>query len=588
MSTANIEVEIGRVVYTQWLNDAGGIEADLTITRTGEQEFLVVTSAVCQTRDLAWLRRAIEAQDDARCTVTDVTSGLAMLGLMGPHSRPLLEQLSGADLSNAAHPFGRSREIEIGYARVRASRITYVGELGWELYVSSECVADVYERLLEAGEPLGLKHAGYHAMAACRVEKGYRIGATTSPMRIRRSNRDSASRLPGTSPAAFADARRCCGNARPPALPKRLVQVRLEGDAANRRRLLYHEEPIVRDGRIVGSIKSGAFGHRVGQVARHGLRRARRGRERGMARVGPLGSRGRLRAPSGPRSAAGLVRPGQSRREQVRAAMKTQAAVVIIGGGAVGCSALYHLTQLGLRDAVLIERDELTAGSTWHAAGNCPNFTTSWNLMKLQRYSTNLYASLAARVGYEINYHITGSLRLAHTPARVDEFRHVVSQARAQGMHFELLSPAQLREHNPFLNTDGLLAGLYDPYDGDIDPAQLTQALAKGARDGGAEVYRNTRVTAIERNAPAASGSSIPTAARSLRESHQRRRLPRRRGCGDGRRLPADRDALPPIPRDRGYSGTRGARRRAPAAAARSGRQLLPAPGAPQPAARPL
>ena len=181
--------------------------------------------------------------------------------------------------------------------------------------------------------------------------------------------------------------------------------------------------------------------------------------------------------------------------------MKTQAAVTVIGGGAVGCSALYHLTQLGVRDAVLIERDELTAGSTWHAAGNCPNFTTSWNLMKLQRYSTSLYASLAARVGYEINHHITGSLRLAHTPARVDEFRHVVSQARAQGMNFELLSPAQLLEHNPFLSTEGLLAGLYDPYDGDIDPAQLTQALAKGARDAGAEVYRNTRVTAIERNA---------------------------------------------------------------------------------------
>jgi len=181
--------------------------------------------------------------------------------------------------------------------------------------------------------------------------------------------------------------------------------------------------------------------------------------------------------------------------------MKTQAQVVVIGGGAVGCSALYHLTLLGMTDAVLIERDELTAGSTWHAAGNCPNFTTSWNLMKLQRYSTSLYAALSARVGYDINYHITGSLRLAHTPERVDEFRHVVSQARAQGMEFELLSPAELLKHNPFLTTDGLLAGLHDPYDGDIDPAQMTQALAKGARDNGAEIYRNTRVTSIERSA---------------------------------------------------------------------------------------
>jgi dimethylglycine dehydrogenase len=125
--------------------------------------------------------------------------------------------------------------------------------------------------------------------------------------------------------------------------------------------------------------------------------------------------------------------------------MKTHAEVVIIGGGSVGCSALYHLTQLGVRDAVLLERDELTAGSTWHAAGNCPNFSTSWNLIKLQRHSTKLYSQLGARVGYDMNYHITGSIRLAHTADRVDEFRHVVSQARAQGIEFEMLSPAEIR-----------------------------------------------------------------------------------------------------------------------------------------------
>ena len=179
--------------------------------------------------------------------------------------------------------------------------------------------------------------------------------------------------------------------------------------------------------------------------------------------------------------------------------MKTHAQVVVIGGGAVGCSALYHLTQLGVTDAVLLERDELTAGSTWHAAGNCPNFSTSWNLIKLQRHSTRLYSELAARVGYEINYHITGSVRLAHTADRVDEFRHVVSQARAQGIEFDMLTPAEITAHHPFLKTDGIIAGLYDPFDGDIDPAQLTQALAKGARDAGAQVHRNTRVTAITR-----------------------------------------------------------------------------------------
>jgi dimethylglycine dehydrogenase len=181
--------------------------------------------------------------------------------------------------------------------------------------------------------------------------------------------------------------------------------------------------------------------------------------------------------------------------------MKSHAQVVVIGGGAVGCSALYHLTQLGVSDAVLLERDELTAGSTWHAAGNCPNFSTSWNLIKLQRHSTLLYTQLAQRVGYEINYHVTGSIRLAHTADRVDEFRHVVSQARAQGIEFEMLGPEQIRARHPFITTDGIRAGLYDPHDGDIDPAQLTQALAKGARDGGAQIHRQTRVTALERTA---------------------------------------------------------------------------------------
>ena len=179
--------------------------------------------------------------------------------------------------------------------------------------------------------------------------------------------------------------------------------------------------------------------------------------------------------------------------------MKTHARVVIIGGGAVGCSALYHLTQLGVTDAVLVERDELTAGSTWHAAGNVPTFSTSWNLLKMQRYTTRLYADLARRTGYDINYHVTGSIRLAHTRDRLDEFKHIAAQARAQGTEFEILSPAQTAARHPFIRIDGLLAGLWDPYDGDIDPAQMTQALAKGAREKGAEIYRNTKVTAIER-----------------------------------------------------------------------------------------
>jgi 4-methylaminobutanoate oxidase (formaldehyde-forming) len=264
LSTADVDVAVGRIVYTQWLNERGGIEADLTISRLAEQEFLVVTSAICQTRDLAWLRRRLEARDSAHCTVTDVTAGVAMLGVMGPCSRELLETLSGADLGNGAHPFGVSRELEIGYARVRASRITYVGELGWELYIPGEQVLDVYERLLEAGARFGLRHAGYHAMAACRVEKGYRhwshdIGDEDTPLEA-----GLAFTVAWDKAGGFTGRQALLAQRERKLLPKRLVQVMLR-DASADAPLLYHEEPILRDGRIVGSIRSGAWGHRVGR-----------------------------------------------------------------------------------------------------------------------------------------------------------------------------------------------------------------------------------------------------------------------------------------------------------------------------------
>lgn len=264
LSTADIDVAPGRIIYTQWLNDRGGIEADLTITRIAEDEYMVVTSAICQTRDLAWLRRHIASDGELRCWVTDVTAGIAMLGIMGPNSRSLLETVSGADLSNAAHPFGRSREIEIGYARVRASRITYVGELGWELYISAEHCLDVYERLLAAGEAFGLRHAGYHAMASCRIEKGYRhwshdIADEDTPLESGLGFTVAWDKAGGFLGREALLAQRDRG-----ALPRRLVQVMLVEDAPATP-LLYHEEPIVRDGLIVGSIKSGAFGHRLGK-----------------------------------------------------------------------------------------------------------------------------------------------------------------------------------------------------------------------------------------------------------------------------------------------------------------------------------
>ena len=179
--------------------------------------------------------------------------------------------------------------------------------------------------------------------------------------------------------------------------------------------------------------------------------------------------------------------------------LPTTARVVIIGGGVVGASSLYHLALKGWTDCVLLEKNELTSGSTWHAAGNVPTFSTAWSLMHMQRYSTELYRDLAERVGYPMNYHVTGSIRLAHTSERMREFERARGMGRYQGMAIEVCSGADLRDRYPFLETHDLAGGLYDPHDGDIDPAQLTQALAKGARDLGATIVRFCPVTGVRR-----------------------------------------------------------------------------------------
>ncbi|MDZ4086755.1 MAG: FAD-dependent oxidoreductase [Tabrizicola sp.] len=172
------------------------------------------------------------------------------------------------------------------------------------------------------------------------------------------------------------------------------------------------------------------------------------------------------------------------------------ARVVIIGGGAVGASALYHLAKAGWTDALLLEKNELTAGSTWHAAGNVPTFSSSWSIMNMQRYSANLYRGLGDAVGYPMNYHVTGSVRLGHSRERLQEFRRVAGMGRYQGMDLDILSPEEIRSRYPFVQTHDLTGALYDPYDGDIDPAQLTQALATGARKMGARIERFCPVTA--------------------------------------------------------------------------------------------
>ncbi|MFY0646571.1 GcvT family protein [Sulfitobacter geojensis] len=178
----------------------------------------------------------------------------------------------------------------------------------------------------------------------------------------------------------------------------------------------------------------------------------------------------------------------------------TTARVVIIGGGVVGTSTLYHLAKAGWKDCVLVEKNELTAGSTWHAAGNVPNFAGSWAVMNMQRYSAAMYRTLGEDVDYPMNYHVTGAIRLAHTKERMQEFEKVASMGRYQGLQMDICTPAELKEHNPFMETHSLAGGLWDPLDGDIDPAQLTQALAKGAREAGGRIERFCPVTGVDRD----------------------------------------------------------------------------------------
>ncbi|MEM7545259.1 MAG: FAD-dependent oxidoreductase [Pseudomonadota bacterium] len=178
----------------------------------------------------------------------------------------------------------------------------------------------------------------------------------------------------------------------------------------------------------------------------------------------------------------------------------TTARVVIIGGGAVGASSLYHLAKMGWTDCVLLEKNELTAGSTWHAAGNCPNFSSSWAVLNMQRYSLEMYRTLADDVDYPMNYHVTGALRLGHTKERMQEFERVASMGQYQGLQLDMLTPGEAKDMYPFLETHDLAGALWDPMDGDIDPAQLTQAMAKGARDLGANIQRFCPATGVSKN----------------------------------------------------------------------------------------
>ncbi|MEX3814894.1 FAD-dependent oxidoreductase [Paraburkholderia sp. BR13439] len=251
----DVAVPPGTTVYTGVLNERGNYESDVTLTRLADDQYLIVTGSAQATRDLDYLEKAIAPE--RHCVVVDVTSQYAVLAVMGPHARALLQSVSKADWSNEAFPFGQSREVDIGYATVRATRLTYVGELGWELYVPVEFAVGVYETLHAAGKPFGLVNAGYYAIESLRIEKGYRAwGRELSP--------DCNPFEAGLAFACKLDkdidfrGRDALLRLRDAPLRRRLLTLTVDGAD---HLMLWGGEAILRDGKPVGAVTSAAFGH---------------------------------------------------------------------------------------------------------------------------------------------------------------------------------------------------------------------------------------------------------------------------------------------------------------------------------------
>lgn len=250
-----MNVDPGRVVYTQMLNARGGIESDLTVTRLSQTAFFLVVPGATLQRDLAWLRKHVR---DEFVVITDVTAAESVLCVMGPRARELMQRVSPNDFSNEAHPFATAREIEIGMGLARAHRVTYVGELGWELYVSTDQAAHVFETLELAGADVGLKLCGLHTLDSCRIEKAFRHFGhdITDEDHVLEAGLGFAVK-PGKGEFIGREA---VLTKRDEGLSRRLVQFRLSDPEP----LLFHNEAIVRDGEIVGTITSGNYGHHLG------------------------------------------------------------------------------------------------------------------------------------------------------------------------------------------------------------------------------------------------------------------------------------------------------------------------------------
>ncbi|MFK7993452.1 MAG: FAD-dependent oxidoreductase [Granulosicoccus sp.] len=257
--SANIDTTANRIVYTHWLNDRGCIEADLTVTRLSENEYMVISGAATTHKDLHWLRTHI-APDDF-CTVTDVTSQYAVFGVMGPNSRAMLEPLLNMDLSAKAFPFGRSVNGELGYAPIRVTRVSFVGELGWELFIPAEMAIACFDRLLAAGEGHGLRLAGLHALDSCRIEKkflhfGHDVADEDTPLEAGVGFVCAMDKgVPFIGYDAIAKQKDSRSH-----LHKRLVQFVLKEPEP----IFYHHEPIMQSGNCIGYLTSGNYGHTAG------------------------------------------------------------------------------------------------------------------------------------------------------------------------------------------------------------------------------------------------------------------------------------------------------------------------------------
>jgi glycine cleavage system T protein len=245
----------GKIVYTQFLNRRGGIEADVTVTRMTEHAYLVVTPAATRLNDETWMRRN---QGNFDVVITDVTAGEGVLAVMGPRSRELLQAVSPNDFTNDVNPFGTAQEIEIGMGLARVHRVTYVGELGWEIYISADQAGHVFETLAEAGTEFGMRLCGMHMMDSCRIEKGFRHFGhdITSEDHVLEAGLGFAVK---TSKPDFIG-REAVLDKKEAGLDMRMLQFKLTDPEP----MLYHNEPILRDGEIVGYLSSGSYGHHLG------------------------------------------------------------------------------------------------------------------------------------------------------------------------------------------------------------------------------------------------------------------------------------------------------------------------------------